>query len=314
MIKALPAMLLFFLITALASAQDLNKVVFGPLEEDEAGVLTVLNEQEIEIEMWVRTDQENPAPIVGVTHCLMSADTIIASRNGAVFNPDYDYPCWDTFVTPPYGHPDDPDIPEGHTFQAAGAIYTIFDPPCEAFDTNGEWDYYGAFLMTCNTGVPVDSVHYPFSAGWFPHSGQGTSWAFEAPPGGGIEPEQDYCGLHFVPECDYIYGDPNHNGVPWELPDVIWMIGLYRGTVEPAYTCYCPPYGDDYAPGADPNGNCVPFELSDVVFMIRPPDWPPYGCPDCPPSWGVNPGKGADENFVPNLKSKVKDKRGSFPE
>ncbi len=181
-------------------SQNLNKIVFGPLEGDDAGVLTVHNGQAIEIEMWIRTDPNNPAPIIGVSHCLMSADTIIASRSGATFDPDYSYPCWDTFVSPPYGHPDDPNIPEGYTIQAAGAIYTVFDPPCHPMDTNGEWDYYGAFLTTCNTGVPIDETYYPFSSGWYPHSGQGTSWSFEAPPGGSVDPEQDYCGLYFEPE------------------------------------------------------------------------------------------------------------------
>lgn len=73
-------------------SQDLNKIVFGPLEGDEAGVLPVRHGEAIEIEMWVRTDPQNPAPIVGVSHSLMSADSIIASRDGALFDPDYNYP------------------------------------------------------------------------------------------------------------------------------------------------------------------------------------------------------------------------------
>ena len=91
------------LMTSSATAQGLNKVVFGPLEGDDAGVLTVLNGQAIEIEEWVRTDPDNPAPIMGVVHSLMSADSIIASRDGATFDPDYGYPCWDTLVSPPLG-------------------------------------------------------------------------------------------------------------------------------------------------------------------------------------------------------------------
>ena len=96
------------LMTSSATAQGLNKVVFGPLEGDDAGVLTVLNGQAIEIEEWVRTDPDNPAPIMGVVHSLMSADSIIASRDGATFDPDYGYPCWDTLVSPPLGPDDDP--------------------------------------------------------------------------------------------------------------------------------------------------------------------------------------------------------------
>jgi hypothetical protein len=93
--------------------------------------------------------------------------------------------------------------------------------------------------------------------------------------------------LRFEPpesNCEYIPGDVDHNGVPIELADVIAMISIYRGVVEPGYTCDCPPHGVDFAAGADPNGNCVPFELPDVVIEIAA-----YrgfaevsGCPDCP--------------------------------
>jgi hypothetical protein len=54
--------------------------------------------------------------------------------------------------------------------------------------------------MVCNDDVPIGETYYPLSMGWYPHSGQGTSWSFEAPPGGSVEPEQDYCGLYFEPE------------------------------------------------------------------------------------------------------------------
>jgi hypothetical protein len=289
-----------------SSAQDLNKIVFGPLEGDDAGVLTVLNEQAIEIEMWVRTDPDNPAPITGVSHCLMSADSIIAGRDGATFDPDYNLPCWDTLVTAPIGHDDDPGIPEGHTIQTAIALSPIFDPPCDGLDTNGEWDYFGSFLMTCNSDVPVEETYYPFSAGGFPHSGQGTSWSFDNPPGGSIIPDQDFCGLYFAPECEYIPGDCNCNGIPVELSDAVSMIGQYRGSVGPCYTCFCPPHGEHFAANADPDGNCIPFEISDVVIMLNWPHWPPFGCPDCPAWDRLDDGKAAKSRVAPTLKSKAK--------
>ncbi len=70
------------------------------------------------------------------------------------------------------------------------------------------------------------------------------------------------------PECVYIPGDVNHNGTPLELEDAIGMIGMYRGTQLPYYTCDCPSHGADFAPEADPSGNCIAFELGDVVRMI----------------------------------------------
>ena len=83
----------------------------------------------------------------------------------------------------------------------------------------------------------------------------------------------------------YIPGDCNSNGYPLQLADVTAMIGLYRGSIMPGYTCNCSPHGNFFAPQADPNGNCMAYELVDVVTEIAA-----YrglgtvsGCPDCPP-------------------------------
>lgn len=86
--------------------------------------------------------------------------------------------------------------------------------------------------------------------------------------------------------CDYLAGDCNHNGVSLELADVVTMIGMYRGTTEPYYTCDCPPHGPDFVPEADPNGNCQAFELGDVVTEIAAyrGTGPVLGCDDCPGS------------------------------
>ena len=86
--------------------------------------------------------------------------------------------------------------------------------------------------------------------------------------------------------CSYTPGDCDHNGTPVELSDVIAMIGMYRGTVDPAYTCDCPPHGSNFAPEADPNGNCVAFELGDVVTEIAAyrGTGQASGCVDCPGS------------------------------
>jgi hypothetical protein len=181
-----------------------NKIVFGPLEGDDAGVLTVHNGEDIEIEMWVRTDPSNPARIIGAAIALMSEEAIIAERYCAAFYPDFSQ-LWDTISCDgPFGHdPDDPfPVPEGYTCEWILALCLLFD--CTGLDTNGEWVYAASFLMTCNTDVPTDETYYPFSGGWYPHSGQGTSWSFDAPPGGSIEPEQDFCGLYFEPETGMV--------------------------------------------------------------------------------------------------------------
>jgi hypothetical protein len=69
-------------------------------------------------------------------------------------------------------------------------------------DTNGEWDLYGTWLMATNTDSLTGQTYYPYSMGWYPHSGHGTYWAFATPPGGGVVPEQSYCGLYFEPETN----------------------------------------------------------------------------------------------------------------
>ncbi len=275
-------LLVISLITASASAQS-NKIVFGPLEGDDAGVLTVRNGEAIGIEHWVRTDPDNPGPVMGVIHGLISENVIIAERNG--INLEYPYDSWfGVWVDGPYVY--DPDdafpIPIGWTCEMQGAL-CHWPPWCEyPLDTQGEWDLYGTWLVVTNTEILTEQTYFPFMEGWYPHSGQGSNWAFDA--GGSVVPEQDYCGLYFVPECNYIRYDCNHNGVPWQLSDVVAMIAYYRGVAEPGYTCHCPPHGDNYPPGADPNGNCVPYELYDVVYMIGRPTWPSMGCPDCPGS------------------------------
>ena len=111
------------------------------------------------------------------------------------------------------------------------------------------------------------------------------------------------------PPCDYIPGDCNHSGVALELADVIAMIGMYRGTVTPAYTCDCPPHGATFAPEADPNGNCVALELADVVAEIAAYRGTgiAYGCVDCPGDGPPPPLLGKEgTSVIPSLKSKVK--------
>ena len=115
--------------------------------------------------------------------------------------------------------------------------------------------------------------------------------------------------LQEAPPCEYWVGDCNHNTIPMELGDVIAMIGMYRGTLEPPYTCPCPPHGDNFTPDADPNSNCTANELSDVVTMIglyRGTIEPGNGCSDCP-GQGRLLAPGQDGPLVvPSLKSKIK--------
>ena len=109
-------------------------------------------------------------------------------------------------------------------------------------------------------------------------------------------------------DCVYIPGDCDRDGTPLELNDLICMIGFYRGSTEPRYTCSCPRHSDNFVPEADVDGNCVPFELRDVIYIIGMSRgaFPPSFCADCPPSSRVGFRKGENVDFVPTLKSKAR--------
>jgi hypothetical protein len=133
-----------------------------------------------------------------------------------------------------------------------------------------------AYMADATIGQPIvgssSSDNYVMNGGF---------WAgFGGPPSGG--------------DCAYSPGDVNSNGTPLELADVVTMIGNYRGSSEPAYTCDCgvDPPGPEYAATADPNGNCVPLELGDVVTEIGAyrGSAEASGCPDCPGSLRLLPG------------------------
>lgn len=77
-------------------------------------------------------------------------------------------------------------------------------------------------------------------------------------------------------QCDWIPGDINCSGTPFELSDMVYLIATYRGVVEACYFCDCGIYGGHFPVSADPDGNCIPFEISDIYYGRTP-----RICPDC---------------------------------
>lgn len=116
-----------------------------------------------------------------------------------------------------------------------------------------------------------------------------------------------WVGGSITGNCVYIAGDVNSNGIPLELSDVMAMIGNYRGTLAPSYTCDCPGQALNFAAAADPGGNCLPFELNDVVVEIDAYRGTALasGCSDCPGSLGLSPGEGNQLIIVPSLKTRT---------
>ncbi len=161
-------------------------------------------------------------------------------------------------------------------------------------DGEGAWTpWLVEYEGTSETFTGEDGHTYYFEARCYDTAGN-------AEPFADVAETQTIIDTEYVPGCDYISGDVDNNGVPLELGDVIAMIGLYRGTLPPYFTCDCAPHGDEFAATSDPNGNCVAFELNDVVVEIgafRGNDTA-SGCVDCPGSRLSAPG-------VPTLKTKV---------
>jgi hypothetical protein len=84
------------------------------------------------------------------------------------------------------------------------------------------------------------------------------------------------------PQCPYVIGDINNNGVANGI-DVVYGVGYFKGGPVPPVICSCPPHGDLYVAG-DVNGSCV-FNGIDITYFVA------YlkggsalrSCPDCPP-------------------------------
>ena len=194
---------------SLASAQS-NKAIFGTRVDDSAGEIIATNGQAFEMELWVRTDPNNPGPIVGVAHGLGFEDAIIAGGTAdPIFDPvpDYAPPNWEqAFVDGPYTHdnvpPENPCPPDpGYTAYMQGALYDVFPPPSpgDPLDTQGEWLLYGHWHLLMNTGIPVDATYCPFVDAVYPHSCQGTNWAFDV---GGVTPEREFSCIYVSANTD----------------------------------------------------------------------------------------------------------------
>jgi subtilisin family serine protease len=149
----------------------------------------------------------------------------------------------------------------------------------------GEWILWlDGVSGTSEVFAGEDGHTYYFEARNYDNAGNAEPFTDEAET-------QTLVDTQYIPGCEYAAGDVNGNGIPLELGDVVAMTGIYRGTETPAFTCDCPPHGDDFAATADPNGNCVPFELNDVVVEVGAyrGDDAASGCPDCPGSRRMAP-------------------------
>jgi hypothetical protein len=104
----------------------------------------------------------------------------------------------------------------------------------------------------------------------------------------------DYSDNDFVidfisPQCIYVAGDINNNGVANGL-DVVYGVSYFKGGTPPPYSCDCQPHGTFFV-GGDINGSCA-FNGLDITFFVA---YLKGGgiltpCPDCPPAFLKYPG------------------------
>jgi parallel beta-helix repeat protein len=250
----------------------------------------------------------------------------VISQPGSVFASDFDGDGYNDLATSNY----DTDkicilLNSGDGTFTSYSIYSVGDGPGRVlagdFDGDGDIDLITSndqsddISVLLNNGDGTFALQNIYPAG----NGPGNPFASDFDGDGDLDiATGNYAPdcvtiLLNAPLCDYIAGDCNHNGVPLELGDVVTMIGMYRGTAEPEYTCDCPPHGDTFAPEADPNGNCVALELGDVVTEIGAyrGTAEASGCADCPPSSRLLPGDDEELLITPNFKTRSNSKPAS---
>ena len=142
----------------ISSAQN-GKIVFGPLEGDSAGMMTVENSAAITIPVWVRT--EPGINIVGIHWPLASKDDYIANREGI----NYDFlpfvaqsegdSTWQSItVLAPNPFEDE------YTNQGMLAIkdFPRTPYPGDGIATEGEWWMVAEYFMTTTGSNPTDTL------------------------------------------------------------------------------------------------------------------------------------------------------------
>lgn len=146
-----------FLSFSLATAQP-AKIVFGPLDGDNAGAIVADTGETIEVQVWIRT--EPGINIVGLHIPLASKDEMIQSDSRDDGDLLFPFPLWDdvSFLNP------NPDVHlEEYTNQSILGIKDIVGDPdsLNGIETNGEWSEIATFTMTTATdgdGIPHDDA------------------------------------------------------------------------------------------------------------------------------------------------------------
>ena len=249
---------------------QITKLVFGPLEGNNAGVLRTYENAAVDVDLWIRT--EPGIKIVGFHIPLSSYDSVIqidTLEESSLIDP---LPWWDSklFLSP---NPD-PMI-EGYTNHSILALKDFSpgeDPDSiDAINTRGEWWKIMSFKMTAESPGQFDIPFCDaFVEGYHPDNGGLVLIDLEQGEMNRADYEVEFACLRFERFCgDYIMGDYNGNGSV-NTSDILAAYS-YLTTCSPsaAVMCQCPPgRGEEFPPSFDLNNSCT-FNMADFYLFLQ---------------------------------------------
>ncbi|MEE9552996.1 MAG: hypothetical protein V3W18_01765 [candidate division Zixibacteria bacterium] len=272
------------IISNVATAQT-TKLIFGPRDGDNAGVLEVYRNATFFLEVWMRT-----APDTNIVyfHFPMSTNDLhIQGNSDAEIEFYYPLTIWDHNVY--YPAQNDP-VNEGYTVHSLRCTkdYPSFPEPDDGIDTDGEWWLIASYKIALTAETEGELLCDSFIEGFHPLVEELKLIAF---PDYILDPsvyEVEFSCLTVIEnECvQYSLGDYNGSG-DFNVADVIASFSkLKTGNPDAALLCECPAgSGVDWAVAMDVNNNCI-FNIADVIAAFSKlktgsPELVP--CEYCPP-------------------------------
>lgn len=230
---------------AIPSAAQITKIILGPRDGDNAGILQTYHNATVEVDLWIRTDP-SLCGITGLHLPLSSRNDLIQSNSrsgGRLFHP---FQYWDDIS---FLAPNDDTQHQGYTSQSLLGICTVLGYPCDHYrliDTDGEWWKIASFLMTAASCIDCDELYCDaLIEGYEPLYNWGIVLVDNC--SGELDPseyEVEFACLQFDQSCgDYEIGDFNGSGA-FNVADVVIAVHKLLGASLEFTPCeYCPPEG-----------------------------------------------------------------------
>lgn len=150
------------MISSVAPAESV-KLVFGPLDGDDAGLIIAEGDETFELELWARTE---PGIAIIILHIPLSTnDLYIRDTQRAEGELFYPLDGWDDIG---FLDPGEDRIHNGYTVQSLIGIedFGISPPyPDNALNTDGEWWLIATFIMTTVAEVDHETHYDAFISG-----------------------------------------------------------------------------------------------------------------------------------------------------